>query len=234
MTKDELRRVWRRWEREECENADVIHALAQYFGSSAPEPTPSREFLDEAPGTEFDEVAARAWDFVRPKLLALHDEKGPAGVWSNGFRSGWTNAKAATPSRESSDELASLAAKYLGMEEQAFLELVDPFSTDYAATADGGDSARAVFADIKRLAGSVLSQAGGGGVEWDDEDAVDIGWNAAADSIARLADRHYQGGEVAAIKRGLWVYDTDIGSLVRSLRHPLPTPPSIPTEKDTR
>jgi hypothetical protein len=45
-------------------------------------------------------------------------------------------------------------------------------------------------------------------------------WNAAVDSIAALVDRHYQGGEVAAIKRNLWTYDTDIGALVRSLRQP--------------
>lgn len=39
-----------------------------------------------------DDVLAQAWDFVRPKLVPLNNEKGPAGVWSNGFRSGWSAA----------------------------------------------------------------------------------------------------------------------------------------------
>lgn len=47
--------------------------------------------VTKAPGA-FDEVVARAWDFVRPKLSKLNKEKGLAGVWSNGFRSGWTAA----------------------------------------------------------------------------------------------------------------------------------------------
>jgi hypothetical protein len=37
----------------------------------------------------FEEAAAAAWDFVRPKLLDLHKEQGAAGVWTHGFRSGW-------------------------------------------------------------------------------------------------------------------------------------------------
>jgi hypothetical protein len=45
-------------------------------------------------------------------------------------------------------------------------------------------------------------------------------WNAAVDAIAALADHHYQSGEIAAVKRNLWTYDTDIGALVRSLRQP--------------
>lgn len=40
-------------------------------------------------GAIFDQVVAKAWDFVRPKLVAMNREKGPAGVWSTGFRSGW-------------------------------------------------------------------------------------------------------------------------------------------------
>lgn len=52
----------------------------------------------------------------------------------------------ATPSRESSDELAALAAAYLGMSEEDFGRSV---------------SVDEVFTDIKRLAGSVVSQARG-------------------------------------------------------------------------
>ena len=41
----------------------------------------------------FEIAATAAWDFIRPKLIPLNKEKGLAGVWSNGFRSGW-DAKA--------------------------------------------------------------------------------------------------------------------------------------------
>lgn len=40
----------------------------------------------------FDEAATAAWNFVRPKLLDMNKEKGIAGVWSTGFRSGWDAA----------------------------------------------------------------------------------------------------------------------------------------------
>lgn len=64
------------------------------------------------------------------------------------------NSRGATPSRESSDELAALAAKYLGMDLVTFRD-----STGYA---EGySDECEAILADIKRLAGSVVSQARG-------------------------------------------------------------------------
>lgn len=60
----------------------------------------------------------------------------------------------ATPSRESSDELAALAARYLGMEVTDFAlhtNSVDPRDPNLVKT----------FEEIKRLAGSVVSQARG-------------------------------------------------------------------------
>jgi hypothetical protein len=66
-----------------------------------------------------------------------------------------------TPSRESSDELAALAARYLGMEVTDFAlhtNSVDPRDPNLVKT----------FEEIKRLAGSVLSQSGGDDdwIEW--------------------------------------------------------------------
>lgn len=43
-------------------------------------------------------------------------------------------------------------------------------------------------------------------------------WNAAIDAVASLVDGHYSGGHTAMLKLDLWVYDTDIGNMVRSLR----------------
>jgi len=60
----------------------------------------------------FEIAATAAWDFIRPKLIPLNKEKGLAGVWSNGFRSGW-DAKA----REV--EAALLAAEQRGREAAA-------------------------------------------------------------------------------------------------------------------
>lgn len=57
-------------------------------------------------------------------------------------------------SRESSDELAALAAKYLGMEAAELYRLVE-------RDAHSEPRANDVFDDIKRLAGSVVSQARG-------------------------------------------------------------------------
>jgi N-acetylglucosamine-6-phosphate deacetylase len=62
-------------------------------------------------------------------------------------------ALVATPSRESSDVLAALAAKYLGMDD----EVLDSLLSTKLNFVD-----RAILAsDIKRLAGSVVSQARG-------------------------------------------------------------------------
>lgn len=41
----------------------------------------------------FDVAAAAAWDFVLPKLIDMNRKKGLAGVWSTGYRSGWTAAE---------------------------------------------------------------------------------------------------------------------------------------------
>jgi hypothetical protein len=54
-------------------------------------------------------------------------------------------------------------------------------------------------------------------------------WNAAIDTVARLVDQHYSGShnspEHAKLAKGdMWVYDTDIGNLVRSIRSAHPTP----------
>jgi hypothetical protein len=66
--------------------AEMKADISAWFTAGQPLPSP-----DDAPA-DFEQVAANAWDFVRPKLVALNKEKGPAGVWSNGFRSGWDNA----------------------------------------------------------------------------------------------------------------------------------------------
>jgi Lar family restriction alleviation protein len=63
---------------------------------------------------------------------------------------------AATPSRESSDELAALAARYLGMTEAGFVSSVDDLDQKERRLNLAG-----LLAEIKRLAGSVVSQARG-------------------------------------------------------------------------
>lgn len=45
--------------------------------------------LLDASEAGYDAAASAGWDFIRPKLLDMNREKGPAGVWSNGFNSGW-------------------------------------------------------------------------------------------------------------------------------------------------
>jgi hypothetical protein len=42
MTKVELRRIFRQWEREEIENTEVIQALAKYLGEVAVHADPAR------------------------------------------------------------------------------------------------------------------------------------------------------------------------------------------------
>lgn len=74
--------------------AEMKADINAWFSAGQPLPEPSGDF---------DFVAARAWDFVRPKLVALNEEKGPAGVWSNGFRAGWTYALS-HPQGEGRDE----------------------------------------------------------------------------------------------------------------------------------
>lgn len=44
-----------------------------------------------------ESAVGAAWDFVKDKLGALNAEKGTAGVWSNGFRSGYDAATRAKP-----------------------------------------------------------------------------------------------------------------------------------------
>lgn len=61
-----------------------------------------------------------------------------------------------TPSRESSDALAALAAKYLGMEQIDFA-----VSLGLPVLPVDVDPVVQVFADIQSLAGSVVSQARG-------------------------------------------------------------------------
>lgn len=75
--------------------AEMKADINAWFAAAQPLPQPT---------DNFDTVAARAWDFVRPKLLYLSREKGPAGVWSNGFRSGWTHALSAAALRTRTTE----------------------------------------------------------------------------------------------------------------------------------
>ena len=74
----------------------------------------------------FEIAATAAWDFIWPKLIPLNKEKGLAGVWSNGFRSGW-DAKA----REV--EAALLAAEQRGREAERgeIVKALEPFVPDY-------------------------------------------------------------------------------------------------------
>lgn len=43
-----------------------------------------------------EEAIDAAWDYVGPSLVTMNDEKGPAGVWSTGYRAGWDAAARAT------------------------------------------------------------------------------------------------------------------------------------------
>ena len=57
----------------------------------------------------YETAASAAWDFVRPKLIGLNKEKGLAGVWSNGFRTGWDSALRSSPAPVSGEVRKQIA-----------------------------------------------------------------------------------------------------------------------------
>jgi hypothetical protein len=88
---------------------------------------------------------------IGPHILLLY-----GSTMQKGMAAAVQAYRPSTPSRESSDELASLAAKYLGMSDGDFAHTLGLHELAFEQGVR-----REVFTDIKRLAGSVVSQARG-------------------------------------------------------------------------